>query len=94
MIGVLSELPLILFDKMEIGKTNAARANNITNMTTPKILTDVLKLEKTAKLLSHTCKITAHLDHRIYRIHRSECAVPHLASDVFHLSMSRASIPT
>jgi len=59
-IGILSELPLMLFDKMDIGKTNAAHPSNKSRMMIPKILMDVLKL----------------------------------AFDVFHLSMSRASIPT
>lgn len=45
-IGVLSELPLMVFDKMDIGKTNAARPSNMSNMTMPKIPMDVLKLEK------------------------------------------------
>jgi hypothetical protein len=46
-ISILSEFPLILFDKMDIGKTNAARPNNMSNKMIPKILMDVLKLKKT-----------------------------------------------
>jgi hypothetical protein len=45
-IGVLSELPLMLFDKMDIGKTNAARPSNTSRMMIPKRLMDVLKLKK------------------------------------------------
>jgi hypothetical protein len=45
-ISILSEFPLILFDKMDIGKTNAARPNNMSNKMIPKILMDVLKLKK------------------------------------------------
>ena len=48
-IGVLSELPLMLFDKMDIGKTNAARPSNTNRMMIPKILMDVLKLKKITK---------------------------------------------
>ena len=45
-IGILSELPLMLFDKMDMGKTNAARPINTSRMMIPKILMDVLKLKK------------------------------------------------
>ena len=48
-IGILSELPLMLFDKMDIGKTNAARPSNTNRMMIPKILMDVLKLKKITK---------------------------------------------
>ena len=48
-IGILSELPLMLFDKMDIGKTNAAHPSNKSRMMIPKILMDVLKLKKITK---------------------------------------------
>lgn len=48
-IGVLSELPLRIFDKMDTGKTNATRPSNMSNTTMPKMPMDVLKLEKVNK---------------------------------------------
>jgi hypothetical protein len=39
----------MIFDKMDIGKTNATRPSNMSNMTMPKIPMDVLKLEKVKK---------------------------------------------
>lgn len=49
-IGVLSELPLMIFDKMDIGKTNATRPSSMSNMRMPKIPMDVLKLEEEKKI--------------------------------------------
>jgi hypothetical protein len=38
-----------VIDKMDIGKTNAARPSNTSRMMIPKILMDVLKLKKITK---------------------------------------------
>jgi len=45
-IGVLSELPLMVIDKIDMGKTKGARPSNKSKMTMPKIPMDVLKIEK------------------------------------------------
>jgi hypothetical protein len=45
-IGAFSEFPVRKFDRIDRGKTYAARPNKMSEMMTPKMPSDVLKLAK------------------------------------------------